>query len=328
MNPLEALQPYLYGPEDTISPERDEKAYRLTFEDKRQIEQAIKQHGAKALHNVTKGGAMLYLRSAMRFAGEDELYLRSLFAPETAKWEPGLSPSSRHQPIIELPFPESGWPIKEEKVGLPYSGSPESVALSLLTRDGWSGVHSEGNTLRCLFRAIMLPLLIEKNPYGRVDAEHTPLCHAIHFLIPMTAIGIDGILASSRQVPRQPIEEMHRFIDWRLNQPIYGIQDDFSRVCAAHGGVWPKTPGPEVDALKFLQAVPGAFWHDLLEIYARFDGTLSHGWPDLEITDGTGIEMIEVKVRDRLTASQKISMPILMAMGIKCRVLRLVNTRN
>lgn len=327
MNPLDLLQSYLYGPEDTISHEYDSAAYRLTFDDKRQIEEVIRKHGVGALQNVTKGGAMLYLRSAMRFSGEDAAYLRSLFDPETVKWSGLGDDTSRHQPTVNLPAPENGWPIKEEKVALPYSQAPEGVALALLTKDGWSGVHTEGNTLRCLFRAILLPYLIEKNPYDRVDPVNTPLCHAIHYLIPMTAIGLEGILSNKREVPRRPIEEMHKFIDWRLHQPVYGVQDDFMKVSDAHGSVWPKTPEVGLDVLKYLSAVPSRFWHDLLEIYARFDGTLSHGWPDLELTNGREIEMVEVKVKDRLTASQKLTMPILMALGIKCRVIRLMNTK-
>jgi len=328
VKPLDALQPYLFGPDDIISADRDDQSYRLTFHDKMEIEQAIHRHGPMALQNVTKGGAMLYLRSAMRFSGADEPYLRSLFAPETSRWNPDSPALNSWPPLSVLPYPSVGWPIKEEKAGLPFSGSPEEAALALLAKDGWKGVHSEGNTLRCLFRSILLPYLIDKNPYASVDPERTPLCHAIHYLIPMTAVGIDGILANTRSVPRQAIEEMHRFIDWRLNQPVYGVRDDFVRVCRAHAEVWPRTPDPEIDVLKFLQAVPASFWHDLLEIYARYDGTLSSGWPDLEITDGNSVEMIEVKVRDRLTASQKITIPILMGMGIKCRVVRLVNTRN
>lgn len=83
MNPLELLQPYLYSPVDTISHEHDPAAYRLTVEDKLSLEKAILVRGAKAIESVTKGGAVLYLRSPQRFSGEDEVYLRSLFAPGT-----------------------------------------------------------------------------------------------------------------------------------------------------------------------------------------------------------------------------------------------------
>ncbi|WP_039967929.1 hypothetical protein [Pseudomonas chlororaphis] len=88
---LKLVQPYLLEPSDTVNP-TDRECYRLTVEDKRQIEAAIKKHGAHALENVTKGGAMLYLRFPLRFAGEDEEYLRSIFAPETLKPEPWDGP--------------------------------------------------------------------------------------------------------------------------------------------------------------------------------------------------------------------------------------------
>lgn len=91
MNTLKLVQPYLLEPGDSVNP-TDRECYRLTSDDKRQIEAAIEKHGAGALENVTKGGAMLYLRFPMRFAGEDEEYLRSLFAPETLKQRPWDGP--------------------------------------------------------------------------------------------------------------------------------------------------------------------------------------------------------------------------------------------
>lgn len=82
MSILELVQPYLLNPQDSVNP-TDRDCYRLTAEDKKAIEATIAEHGASSLVHVTKGGAMLYLRSAMRFAGEDEHYLRSLFAPDS-----------------------------------------------------------------------------------------------------------------------------------------------------------------------------------------------------------------------------------------------------
>lgn len=325
MNLLEAVQPYLYSTRDTIDIVDDRTRYRLTMEDKKAIEMAALKNGYWALQNVTKGGAMLYLKAAMRFSGEDEQYLRSIFAPETASW-PGYSGVHKCAPHQDLPCPASGWPIKEQKIAIPFSQSAESVALSLLSVDGWAGWHSEGNTIRCIFRAILLPYLIEKNPYIRVDPKWTPLCHAIHFLVPMTAIGIQGLHANQKDVPRKAIDEMHEFIDWRLNQPVLKIQSDYEVVAAAHGMVWPKTPSSELDILGFLAAIPAKFWHDLLEIYARYDGTLSHGWPDLELTNGKQVMLVEVKVKDRLTPHQKNTIPILMGMGMDCRVIRLIKT--
>ena len=91
MNILELVQSYLLETSDTANP-TDRECYRLTVEDKRQIEAAIERHGAQSLRNVTKGGAMLYLRFPMRFAGADEKYLRSLFAPETLEHGPWAGP--------------------------------------------------------------------------------------------------------------------------------------------------------------------------------------------------------------------------------------------
>lgn len=93
VNLLQAVQAYLLNPHDTVDPP-DRSCYRLTADDKRQIEAAISKYGSAALNNVTKGGAMLYLRSAMRFSGEDETYLRTLFAPDT------VSPWSGPEKII------------------------------------------------------------------------------------------------------------------------------------------------------------------------------------------------------------------------------------
>ncbi|MFD1690682.1 VRR-NUC domain-containing protein [Azotobacter chroococcum] len=71
---------------------------------------------------------------------------------------------------------------------------------------------------------------------------------------------------------------------------------------------------------------PGEFWHSLLEIYARQDGSLSNGWPDLEITNGKEVMLVEVKVKDRLTPHQRLTIPVLMALGLKCRIVRLIKT--
>ncbi|NMY04654.1 hypothetical protein HBO12_16970 [Pseudomonas sp. WS 5059] len=327
MNTLELVQSYLLEPSDTVSP-TDRECYRLTVEDKRQIEAAIEKHGAQSLGNVTKGGAMLYLRFPMRFAGDDERYLRALFAPDTVKWEP-LAPGERsdYEPMNDLPRAEIGWPIKEEKVCIPYTGGPERVAISLLSQNGWKGVHTEGHTIRSIFRALLLPYLYEHNPYKSVDPVHTPLCHAIHYLIPMTAGGLQRILDGSREVPRHAIDEMHKFIDWRLSQPLSAVQKDFEVIADAHGSVWPKTPGSDLDISDYLSAVPRDFWHNLLEIYARYDGALSNGWPDLELTNGKEIMMVEVKARDKLTAHQRLTIPVLMALGMKCKILRIINSK-
>ena len=84
------------------------------------------------------------------------------------------------------------------------------------------------------------------------------------------------------------------------------------------------TPSGSHVARKFIAAYPEAFWHQLLDVYAKFDGAMSHGWPDLELTNGTEVLMVEVKVKDRLTAHQKITIPRLISMGVGCRLIRLV----
>ena len=85
---LEAVQPYLLGPNDTVDP-TDRECYRLTEDDKRQIEWSIAQNGYDSIQNITKGGVVLYLRKHQRFSGEDSAYLRYLFSPESVdrlKW--------------------------------------------------------------------------------------------------------------------------------------------------------------------------------------------------------------------------------------------------
>ena len=126
MNPLELLQPYLYGPHDTISHEYDAAAYRLTAEDKLSLEQAILVRGAKAIENVTKGGAVLYLRSPQRFSGDDEAYLRSLFAPGTETIVPWGGPdqivvSQREPDHSGVIVVESYSPFEDRFLRLPYA---------------------------------------------------------------------------------------------------------------------------------------------------------------------------------------------------------------
>ncbi|ROQ53673.1 hypothetical protein [Pseudomonas putida] len=126
MNPLDLLQPYLYGPEDTISHEYDSAAYRLTAEDKLSLEKAILVRGAKAIENVTKGGAVLYQRSPQRFSGEDEAYLRSLFAPGTEIIVPWGGPdhivvSQREPDTNGVIVVESYSPFEDRFLRLPYT---------------------------------------------------------------------------------------------------------------------------------------------------------------------------------------------------------------
>ncbi|CAI3803664.1 hypothetical protein GLGCALEP_03424 [Pseudomonas sp. MM221] len=126
MNPLDLLQSYLYGPEDTISHECDPAAYRLTAEDKLSLEKAILVRGAKAIENVTKGGAVLYLRSPQRFSGDDEAYLRSLFAPGTGATAPWSGPdqivvSQREPDPSGVIVVESYSPFEDRLLRLPYT---------------------------------------------------------------------------------------------------------------------------------------------------------------------------------------------------------------
>ena len=125
MNPLELLQPYLNGPEDTISHEHDPAAYRLTVEDKLSLEKAILVRGAKAIENVTKGGAILYQRLPQRFFGVDEAYLRSLFAPGTETVVPWDGPdhivvSQREPDPNGVIVVESYSPFEDRFLRLPY----------------------------------------------------------------------------------------------------------------------------------------------------------------------------------------------------------------
>ena len=215
------------------------------------------------------------------------------------------------------------WPMKEQRIGLPREGRPEEAALALMKSEGWEGEHTEGNLTRSIFRALLLPYLIERNPYKAVDPVRTPLMHAIHYLIPMTAQGIEKLLQGGREVPPEPIAEMHEVLSSRLSD-VESVLKDYSRICTACAEVWPMTPSGSHVARKFIAAYPEAFWHQLLDVYAKFDGAMSHGWPDLELTNGTEVLMVEVKVKDRLTAHQKITIPRLISMGVGCRLIRLV----
>lgn len=126
MNPLDLLQSYLYGPEDTISHEYDPAAYRLTAEDKLSLERTIMVRGARTIENVTKGGAVLYQRTPQRFAGEDEAYLRSLFAPGTETVVPWDGPDhivirQRDPDPNGVIMVESYSPFEDRFLRLPYA---------------------------------------------------------------------------------------------------------------------------------------------------------------------------------------------------------------
>lgn len=226
---------------------------------------------------------------------------------------------------LPLPLPGASWQWtpNEERVGIPFSGSPEDAALGLMRSEGWSGEHTEGNTIRSIFRALILPYLIERNPYKGIGDRATPFLHAIHYLVPMTAIGIDGIMSNERRVDAASMIAMHGLIDDRISEPD-GVQRDFEAICIESGRVWPKSPSGTARVKHFLEAVPVSFWHSLLEIYSRYDGSLSHGWPDLELVKEGELMLVEVKVKDRLTAHQRATIPTLISLGLNFRMLRLV----
>lgn len=126
MNPLDLLQSYLYSPEDTISHEYDSEAYCLTAEDKLSLEKTILVRGADSIENITKGGAMLYLRSPQRFSGNDEAYLRSLFAPGAEPFLPWDGPdqivvSQREPDANGVIVVESYSPFEDRFLRLPYA---------------------------------------------------------------------------------------------------------------------------------------------------------------------------------------------------------------
>jgi hypothetical protein len=172
----------LYGATDTISAEYDPAAHRLTADDKKQIEAAIRKHGSGALQNVTKGGAMLYLRSAMRFAGPDEVYLRHLFAPETLKEMPWDGPERICLNIRDskkvgpsghpIQLVESYSPFVERYYRLPYENmNPASDLIvghqfmAMVWRKNKLQVLQQHGRIECLPRE-MLPVFVEEGWQG------------------------------------------------------------------------------------------------------------------------------------------------------------------
>ncbi|WP_312903853.1 VRR-NUC domain-containing protein [Stutzerimonas nitrititolerans] len=320
---LSALQRYLVDPSDASTLFVDESVFKLTTADKRQIRSMIREAGADRIRNVTKGERVVYQQDPRIFSGPDEMYLRYLFAPESiVRGDPPECAPECYLPMSALPTAQSGWPIKEERVSIPLGGEPERVVLSLLSQHGWRGTFTEGHMLRTLFRALLLPYLFEHNPFKRFDST-TPMLHAIHALIPMCAGPINMSTGQAR-IERERIDEMHYVLDERLAMPAQAIAADFELITEIARPVWPKAPPDDSPVELFLSAVAPEFWHSLLEAYAMNNWALAHGWPDLELTNGKDVMLVEVKVRDRLTQSQRATIPVLMGMGIKCRVIRLI----
>ncbi|MFV1944267.1 hypothetical protein VPH49_26130 [Pseudomonas luteola] len=229
---------------------------------------------------------------------------------------------NRHD-LYQAPSLIGDWPIKEERVCGPIEGQPEHVVMTLLSRGNWFGCHSEGHLVRSISRTLILPDLIYANPFRSIDNNTTPYIHAIHFLVKMTSHGAVGS-PEHNVTPEQFIERMHNTIHKRLKEPISSLQADFDAV-VSRGSFLTSTPVKEgVPINRFISAIHEGFWHDLLDIYAIGNGKLASGWPDLELSDGTSFNFVEVKVRDRLTPNQKDTIPILMDLGLKCRVIRLI----
>lgn len=215
--------------------------------------------------------------------------------------------------------------VTERRVGFPYTGRPEVAALRYYESHGWQGAFSEGHLIRSIFRALILPVTAELHPYRDFDTR-TPYSHAIHYLVQMTVGGGD-ITFKNDANPHSPVrtlELLHESIDKRLDGDPQGLQNDFDDIASIISSLHNPSPPPGTEIQNFIPAIPRAFWHSLLDLYASGAHDLHHGWPDLELGNGREVQLVEIKTTDSLSGFQRATVKQLEALGMTCSVLRII----
>lgn len=218
--------------------------------------------------------------------------------------------------------------IQEERIGIQFEGKPESFALKMLHNFGWYGSHSEGHTIRSILRTLILPVLIEFNPYKDIGDTSRPYSHAIHFLIHMTAGNNEKYMqAYHNYTPEYVFQLMHDSIDKSLKEQPDVLQTAYQKIATIQSRLFSVCADPLFPIERFTKAANPGIWHNLLELYIKDFGAISSGWPDLELSNGKEIILIEIKTTDYLSKNQRKTITQLINLGIPCKVLRLIRTK-
>ena len=226
---------------------------------------------------------------------------------------------------ITKPRPDRLTPVPEVRIGLPFSGKPETVTLNYMASQGWTGFHTEGNLIRNLFRALAFPALCRLAPFQELS-DNMPHCHAIHYLVQAVA-GTLGPLHTNRFNPASPeetVELLHQCIEDRLSSDLSETAKDYASIAEWNAYLGGKAPPVCVDVRTFIRPLPNRFWHGLLDAYAYGQHDLINGWPDLELSNGTQVMLIEVKTSDSLSGFQRAAIRSLTELGVNCQVIRLI----
>ncbi|MFT8276092.1 hypothetical protein ACMSSJ_11195 [Kerstersia gyiorum] len=201
------------------------------------------------------------------------------------------------------------------------------AALKYFQSNGWQGTFSEGHLLRSIFRALILPVTIDLQPFREFDPS-CPYSHAIHYLVQMVVGGDKTAFRNpvNNHSPQHTLKLLHESIENRLDGDASELQRDFDDIASAIATLHNPSPAPGTDIQYFLPAIPRSFWHDLLDLYASGNHDLHHGWPDLEIGNAHRTQLVEIKTTDNLSGFQRAAIKQLEGLGMTCIVLRVIRT--
>lgn len=181
---------------------------------------------------------------------------------------------------------------------------PEPAAYAHFESHGFLGTFCEGAAPLMLMKCASLNFLDSVNIFNdRADAclRYFEAQCAIHQA--KSNLIIDAIRNATADLIRRHFAEIQ-------NQPLYS------------------TLYPEMSSdglLSIWTALGSSGWAKVAESFIKDPYTFRAGWPDLAISDGYNLRLIEIKTTDKLHSSQKITISdLLLPLGISISVAQLI----
>ncbi len=208
--------------------------------------------------------------------------------------------------LLGIPFEQL--PMQRSQEGW-FSGGrtflkPEPAAYTHFEGHGFSGTFCEGAGPLMLMKCASLKFLVSVNTFkDRTDAclRYFEAQCAMHKA--KSEIIIDAIRDATEDSIRKHFAEIQ-------SKPLY------------------PTLYPEMSIeglLSIWNALGNGGWARVAELFLKDPCTFGAGWPDLAISDGNRLRLIEIKTTDKLHSSQKATISdLLLPLGLSVSVTQLV----
>ena len=230
---------------------------------------------------------------------------------------PSTKSKKKRDPFLTIPLREQCDSIGIPFVQLPMQRSqdswifggktflkPEPAAYAHFESHGFSGTFCEGAAPLMLMKCASLNFLANVNTFN----DRTDAC--LRYFEAQCAIHqsksnqiIDAIRSATTDLIRRHFAEIQ-------SQPLYS------------------TLYPEMSSdglLSIWNSLGSSGWAKVAESFLRDPYTFRAGWPDLAISDGYSIKLIEIKTTDKLHSSQKTTISdLLLPLGISVSVTQLI----